>query len=450
MASARVTTAKEIEALARQPGAGERYVEVKDATQSGLYVRIARPIGAVEGRSAAERITYRAVFKSNGRTVTVTLGKGSELSLAEARRAAAEVQVKGATGTDFTHAKAKLAAEPTFGELGMAWLASKKKAGLSEKYIAESQYRLKRLDTPDMGRFAALKVSAITKRAITKALDGLVQDGGARGNGGRTEAARVGALMRAVLRWGVETGRTTVDPSQGVKPGYSENTRDRVLTDHEVLTFWRGINGLKCDAGTKLAMKLSFVTGQRPKELCELERRGVKLTTDEPSMTITAGSSKNSVEHVVPLHPMAVTLLKEALAAAPDGSRFVFPSPRGAKALDRHALSTALIRARDDKTTDQEAEGARADLFGMVDVQLYDAKRTMATWLGDFGNEGLGYTDQEVGLLLNHLTARSGVTGKHYNKASYIVRKRRMAQEWGDHLAKVVGWVAPADVASGA
>ena len=143
-----------------------------------------------------------------------------------------------------------------------------------------------------------------------------------------------------------------------------------------------------------------------------------------PTMTIEKASAKNRTAHVVPLPKFAVDLLRQAVTLA-HGSEFVFPAKSGTAPLHSHVLSTALYRAR-------EKDGK---LFGHGDLELYDCKSTIATFLGN-----AGHPDQFVGLLFNHKTAKSGsVTGKHYNHSTYLTQKQAMIEQWARHLEEVLG-----------
>ena len=172
-------------------------------------------------------------------------------------------------------------------------------------------------------------------------------------------------------------------------------------------------------------MRLCFVLGQRPKEIAHLRQSKLALDADKPTATIEKTTSKNRVEHIVPLPPLAVGLLLRALALA-TGSEWVFPSPTNKGPIDPHTFSSVVQRARDPKDK---------SLFGMTDIQLYDVKKTIATFLGE-----AGHPNQMIGLLFNHLTAKEGtVTGKHYNHSTYMQTKRDLIEQWARHLDEVLG-----------
>jgi integrase len=253
---------------------------------------------------------------------------------------------------------------------------------------------------------------------ITAALDA-----GAK-RGAKTETNRQQALISAIFKWAVSEGLLEDDPSRGIKRRFDEEARDRVFTDSEVRAFWFGLDTASCSEATKIAMRLCFVLGQRPKEIAHLRKDRLALDALRPTATISKEIAKNRTEHVVPLPKLAVDLLRKAVALTP--GKWVFPRPDGDGPIDPHSFAVVIYRARDPNT------GA---VFGIEDAQLYDAKKTIATFLG---NEG--HPDQFIGLLFNHLTAKGGtVTGKHYNHSIYMNQKLGMIERWAGHLESILG-----------
>jgi integrase len=267
--------------------------------------------------------------------------------------------------------------------------------------------------------FRAMKACDVKRLDITTTLDAIAK------RGAKIETNRQQALISAVFKWAVSEGCLDDDPTRGIKRRFDEEPRQRVLKDEEVRDFWYGLGAAHGSEAAKLAMRLCFVLGQRPREIAHLRRDKISLDDPHPTAIILKETAKNRTEHVVPLPSLAVSLLREALALSSD-NKWVFPNPTGTGPIDPHAFANIVCRARDRKS------GA---VFGIVDAQLYDAKKTIATFLGN-----AGHSDQLIGLLFNHLTAKSGtVTGRHYNHASYLKQKREMIERWAHHLETVLG-----------
>jgi integrase len=410
--SVRETTAKTIEHLR---AVGNR-LELKDTKQPGLRIRkCARNLRNAH-QAENELITYRVVYKrrSDNKTRQVIIGKGSQVSLKEARQRAAIIMGCVAKGEDPASGRAQWRASDTFEGLARQWIGFKRRQGRATSYMKRSEERLAIL--PES--FRATKACDVKRVDVTATLDAVAK------RGAKTETNRQQALISAVFKWAVSEGLLEHDPTQGIKRRFDEAPRERVLTDKEVRDFWYGLAAAPGSEAAKIAMRLCFVLGQRPKEIAHLRRDKISLDGPHPTATILKETAKNRTEHVVPLPRLAVSLLREALTLS-SSNEWAFPNPECSGPIDPHAFANIVYRARDQKS------GA---VFGIVDAQLYDAKKTIATFLGD-----TGHPDQFIGLLFNHLTAKSGtVTGRHYNHAGYLKQKREMIELWAQHLETVL------------
>jgi integrase len=178
-------------------------------------------------------------------------------------------------------------------------------------------------------------------------------------------------------------------------------------------------------------MRLCFVLGQRPKEIAHMRKSKLPLDSLYPALTIEKVTAKNRTTHMLPLPKIALGLIQEAMAFAPK-SEWLFPRPDGKGPIDPHSFAKIIERIR-------RRQGGT--VFGLRDAHLYDAKKTIATFLGD-----AGYPDQFIGLLFNHLTAKTGtVTGRHYNHSRYMTQKREMIERWARHLEIILDLTAATD-----
>ena len=362
--------------------------------------------------------TTRYRRQSDGRQRRFTLGTYPELSLKEARDRARRVANEVSEGRDPAGAKQDRRAGLTFEGLALQWIAFKERQGRSPSYTKRSGLRLASFPS----WFRELKAEDVERANVAKVLESVAE------RGANTETNRHQALISAVLKWAISEGYLDQDASHGLKRRFDESARTRVFTDEELRIIWHGLDGVPASDSTKIAMRLCFVLGQRPKEIAHLRQSKLALDCENPTATIEKTTSKNRVEHIVPLPARAVDLLLRALALAP-GNEWVFPSPTNAGPIDPHTFSSVVQRSRDPKDK---------SLFGIIDAQLYDAKKTIATFLGE-----AGHPDQVIGLLFNHRTAKEGtVTGKHYNHATYMKTKRDLIEQWAKHLDHVL-WAPP-------
>ena len=302
----------------------------------------------------------------------------------------------------------------TFESLGKHWLSFKTREGKAKRYIADSKAKLSRL--PEW--FKLKRANEIVRGDVVSYLETLAK------TGKEADTNRTQAFISSVFGLAVAEGMLEINIALGIKKRFKEKQRDRWFADHEVKIIWDGIESLPAADYTKIAIKLCFIMGQRPKELCELRQAGLALDAPVPTMTIGKASAKNRSEAKLPLPKLAVDLLRQALVIA-GKSEFVFPSPTGKRAVDPHSLSTAILRGRADDLS----------LFGIQDAELYDTKTTVATYLGN-----LGYINAQIAVLLNHKSANSGtVTGQHYNFGEAMSLKSEMIERWARHLEEVIG-----------
>ncbi len=308
---------------------------------------------------------------------------------------------------------------------------------------------LQRYVLPSIG---AMKVQDIGRREITLML-AKVQDAkdGRKGHLKKDAAPRtlthrpnrVFQLTRAILRWAHATGIIDADPTAGMKrPIKKEAERERALSVDEIRIFWANVGNLPTTAALHVALKLSLVTGQRIGEVCGIAKQELTLDGPVPIWVIPRARTKNAEGHRVPLSPLAVALIREALALQKprtDDSGASFESPY---------LFPA--RAKRDKSHGPILPGAAAvamfrgrGKLGIDHFRVHDLRRTAATRMAE-----LGISPHTISLILNHVSAsNSTVTSKVYVQYSYDREKREALERWARRLIELVECNArPADL----
>jgi integrase len=161
------------------------------------------------------------------------------------------------------------------------------------------------------------------------------------------------------------------------------------------------------------ALELAPFVFVRPGELRSAEWSEFDLRDEEPTWRIPASKMKMRREHVVPLSKQAATIVR-GLKVLTGKGRFVFPS----------------LRTRDRCMSETTMNAALRRLGYSADVMTPHGFRTLAsTRLNE-----LGYNGDLIELQLAH--KRNGVRAV-YNKAERLVERRKMMQEWADHLDKL-------------
>ncbi|MEQ1713165.1 MAG: site-specific integrase [Hyphomicrobium sp.] len=241
------------------------------------------------------------------------------------------------------------------------------------------------------------------------------------------------------------------DPTTGLAPPIAkEKPRDRELSPDEIAHLWAaleraptqrrlapkghargeklaGDGDVKMTRATALAMKLSLVTAQRIGEVAGIAIAELDLNDLNPVWTVPAERSKNGRPNRVPLSPLALQLIREARALAPN-SPWLFPGASGLAPMDPHAATKALGRAR--------------EAIGLPDFRVHDLRRTAATRMAE-----IGINPHTISLVLNHVSARAGtVTSKVYVQYSYDREKREALGAWGARLQSIIDGNARSNV----
>jgi integrase len=329
------------------------------------------------------------------------------MSLADAHKAHAEARKKVEQGIDpGAEAIAERVEErraPTVEALADEYL--EKWARPRKRSWREDERILKKDVLPEWGR---RKAREITRRDVIRLLDGIVD----RGAG--IMANRTLATIRKMFNFAVSRDIVPVSPCLAVRSPAPEQRRDRVLTTDEIRALWLGLEGAKMMAeGTKLALKLQLVTGQRKAEIVTVAWDEIDLT--DKWWTIPAEKAKNGLPHRVPLSPLALELLQAAKNITGD-SPWIFPSPRAGKHITPEAVDHALRRP-----------GLEALGFTFVP---HDLRRTAASHM-----TGMGIPRLVVSKILNH--TERGITAV-YDRHSYDGEKRQALESWGRKLQAIV------------
>lgn len=418
----RVETAK--------PRPGQERLELRDTKVRGLELRIGQKTGFKSWALVYTR-------QSDGRVRRVTIGPYPEFGLAEARRLALGLKLQVETGDDPATGVQSEKAAPTFQELSDDWVERHGKPNKSPRSLTDNISMLKRHVLPVIG---PKKAQDVTKSDVLRLLDLVALKPDARlgkkkkSRKGVKDVAvldlkrklshrpnRVYELVRSIFRWGVSRDILAVDPTFGMKPPLKkEKPRERALTPNEICAFWHKLPTSPLSPEVQLALRLALVTAQRIGEVTNIAKSELLLEQVNPVWIIPGERSKNREGHRVPLSPLAVSLLCQAIALSGD-SDFVFPSPKGDGPIGSGAGTKGMQRAR--------------PTFDVADFRVHDLRRTAATGMAE-----LGISPHTISLVLNHMSARTGtITSAVYVKYSYDKEKREALEAWGRRLEELVG-----------
>jgi integrase len=248
-------------------------------------------------------------------------------------------------------------------------------------------------------------------------------------------------LINRVLNWAVDEGIIEVNPGARLRKVGVKRPRERVLSETDIPKFWNALAAMETLTGEHIAraekgrmlspatrsiLRLLLLTGQRRSEVVEAQKSEFELDGPEPIWTIPGARTKNRLLHRLPLCPMAVAEFRKAIAASPEKSPFVFPSPEDP--LKRPISADAVTRAMARMIAE----------IKIPTVSPHDLRRTAGTEMAK-----LGLPVHVRSLVLNHSPMSRGITDAVYNRYAYDKEKRQALEAWEERLAQLLAYKPP-------
>ncbi|MCJ2106787.1 integrase arm-type DNA-binding domain-containing protein [Methylobacterium sp. E-041] len=393
-----VLTVKSVESAKADLG---KRREVPDGALPGFYL-VVQPAG---GKSWAVR------YRVDGKPKKLTLGAYPRLPLIEAREAARTALRAVAEGRDPAGEKQAAKGEPSaadamrFGAVAADYVERYAKPR-NRSWRETEAFLTRTLDATD--KWQDRDVRSIGRKEVLNALDAVI------GRGASIHANRLFAALRRFFAWTVERGILEASPMAGLKPPSPEVSRDRVLTDPELVAAWKAAAQVGYPFGP--VVQLLILTGQRRSEVLEAEWREFDL--DTATWTIPRTRAKNDRAHVVPLAPGAVEILRQ-LPRIGQRPRLLFTTT-GETAFSGVSKATDRLQAI--------AGSLLPDGVESTAWRLHDLRRTFAS-----GCARLGVPVHVVEKALNHTSGtHSGIVGV-YQRHEYGEERRRAMELWAAH-----------------
>jgi integrase len=288
---------------------------------------------------------WRLDYRFAGRRRTLALGVYPIVTLSDARIRREEARRLLNQNLDpnavkkATRRAAKLASDNTFEAVARQWLA-KQRSRLAPRYCA---LLLARLEADIFPQIGPRPVADIDAPELLEALRKIEKRGAIE------TAQRLRQICGQVFRYAIATGLAKFDPSTALKGALGSPGRPRgrkAMALDEVPSFLNALGAYDGDPRTRLALRLMVLTfarttGLRAARWSEFER----LEENEPVWRIPAERTKMRREHIVPLVPQAVALLRELRALPGSGvSSALFPSPSREGCMSNNTMLYALYR----------------------------------------------------------------------------------------------------------
>lgn len=375
-------TNKTLEALKPQ---GKRY-EVHDLHCPGMSVRV----------SAQGQKVFSVKFRYGLDQKRMKLGVYPRITLATAREKAMDILRQVDEGIDPTKRRRSpnMKVESVCGEFIRLHAQARNKSWREAERILEREF---------VGMFGQRDIREIKRFDVLEIMDAAV----ARGS--TYQANRILSNIRKLFNWCVERGIVETSPITGLKAPTKEESRDRVLTDDEIVRLLRACRNDVYPF--RQFVPILLATAQRRGELAEMRWSEVDL--DAKQWVIPAERSKNGKPHVVPLSPYALDMLSEVPRFL--DCDYVFTTTRTSPVA---GFSEMLRRL---------SEGSRTS-----DWRLHDLRRTAAS-----GMARAGVAPHVVEKVLNHISGTISGVAAVYNRYGYDREKREALELWGDCLRQL-------------
>jgi integrase len=368
-------------AIQRYRAPKEGQTEIFDLGYPGLALRV--------GYGGAK--SFVLFHRENGKLKRTTLGRWPTVSLAKARESWRRV----AEGKPATEAEAKRQSEENlFTKVVEDWL----KLDAAQRNKPSSLRMLHYIiDRDVLPVWRDRYITDIHRKDVTALIDGIIA------RGAPVKARQVHAYLHRMFKWATGRGMIPSNPMQDMERPTKEKSRERVLSDAELVKVWNAADGVP-----GAVAKMLMLTGARLQEIAQLKWSEI----EGDAIHLSNGRTKNGQGHIIPLSKPAQKLLANLPRIQGD---YVFTYD-GVKAVsgwsrNKHKLDAAC---------------------GVTDWVYHDLRRTCAT-----GLQKLGVSLQVTEAVLGHTSgSRSGIVGV-YQKHNYANEKRAALEAWGEHVMAI-------------
>ena len=345
------------------------------------------------------------------------------MTLKMARERAATMKLEVKAGIDPQLQKRTAQTAITFAELADNFIELHCKKNLKESTFKEY---VRQIENDIKPAFKNLAANEVTPQMIVQLID-------TKARSAPIAANRILATVSKLFKWAKGRQSIDINPALGIEKPGKEKQRDRVLSEHEIRAFWEwteseafAVASNNLGDTTKYIFQLVLLTGQRPGEVCQINKH--QIDYDARVWMIPKSVHKSGRVHLVPLSDAVMAILDRVDEINSRSVRRLerpeyFLSPRK----DASVLPTVLARK----------VNRRGDLLDIPHWTPHDLRRTAATNISgrvlDGGQKSkrfsvarvLGHTDKEV----------TGI----YDRYEYLDEKKTALQGWAD---LVTSWVS--------
>ena len=373
------------------------------------YIDKTPPLASVNGhlglKVGKQKRTWYIRYRINSKRKSLKLGFYPAISLADAREEAVQLLTTVSNGTDPQLEKKAKVEAPTVSDLWTEYQKSlgRKKIKKSPTTLREETRKWHKEIEPAIGHH---KVAEVTPAILAELLD-------KKADIAPVSANRLYSLLSLIFIPALRLGWITTHPLQWIeKPGGTEASRKRVLTDGEIHTLWPCFDQLR--PNPRDLLKLGLLTAQRPGEIASMRWEDIDIA----EKTWTQHNTKNGSTHLTPLARRAYEIIEARWEGQTSG--WVFPSAynRSRGAAEGRSICTKRARLKVQRES------------GTTGWTAHDLRRTARTIMSRLR------IDQHIReRVLNH--SQSGVVGV-YDQYDYLDEKRDALNKLDRELRRIL------------
>ena len=269
---------------------------------------------------------------------------------------------------------------------------------------ARTQVDYKRfLDRYYVPTLSKRRLDAITSHMVLAITDELVAT--------PAEQSHAIAIGKTFFKWCVRRNYLNRSPLEGATLP-KQQSRDRVLTDDELVAVWRAAERYEGHFGT--IVRLLILTGMRRGECAAIQTSWLNQNV----LTLPKETTKNGREHSFPIGATATSILQSHATLASQQKRTsLFPARIG---LDEPFSGFSQSKKNLDK------------LLNIAPWRLHDLRRTYASNLAR-----LGVAPHIIERLINHITGTISGVAAIYNRHNYFEEMREAVTKYEDWFTKL-------------
>ncbi len=409
---------------------------IRSALKAAVEAGKARKIADGDGLHLEARPTgagwWRLRYRFGGKEGMLSLGTYPEVGLALARQRRNDAREQIAAGIDPSAARkvekaaradaaevtrildAGLPAPGTFEAVAREWLTTVHEATVSAGHAARTRIRFEQdvfpwIGTRPLADVEAPELLATLRKIIFR--------------GAIETAHRAKDACGQVFRYGIAAGHCQRNPAADLRdalPPVQTKHLAAIVEPKRAGELLRDMAAYEGHPITRGALTLSALLLLRPGELRHMEWAwidldGATLTVPGEVMKRSKADKASGPDHVVPLAPQALTVLRD-LQPLTGAGRYVFPALTSAKRCMSENTVRSALRRMGYGNDDMTAHGFRA------------MARTMAA-------ERLGIAPEVLEAQLAH--AVQDTLGRAYNRTQFLEQRRELMTKWADYLDRL-------------